>query len=322
MNSGHKLPPPAPAPPTTAKRVDLHCHSDASNKAAEVLLNAISCPECYSDPLDVHAQAKRRGMDFVTITDHDTIDGVELLRAKKDDVLVGEEVTCWFPEDDCKFHLLVYGIDAQQHAELQSRAENVYHVAEYIESQRIAHSVAHPIYRQNDKLERWHVERLILLFKGFECLNGAHSPLHREAFEPVLDRLTADGIRLLSETHALGARWPEPWVKARTGGSDDHGLLNIGRTWTEFPAEVQSVGQILDCLRSGMCKPGGEAGSSAKLAHTFYGIAVRYYSRYIMQPGATPNFTTSLLQTIVGEKPMPSRAAIARSVVRSKVKKI
>src|SRR4051812_12568684 len=310
---------PAPAP---AKRVDLHCHSHASNTAAEVLLNAIACPECYSDPLDVHAQAKRRGMDFVTITDHDTIDGVELLRAKRDDVLVGEEVTVWFPEDDCKFHLLVYGIDAQQHAELQSRAENVYHVAEHIESQRIAHSVAHPIYRQNDKLERWHVERLILLFKGFECLNGAHSPLHREAFEPVLDRLTPETIRRLSETHGLAPRWPEPWVKSRTGGSDDHGLLNIGRTWTEFPAEVQSPGQILDCLRSGMCKPGGEAGSSAKLAHTFYGIAVRYYSRYIMSPGATPNFTTSLLQTIVGEKPMPSRARMASAMVRSKVKKV
>ncbi|MEA2710351.1 MAG: hypothetical protein QOF78_2952, partial [Phycisphaerales bacterium] len=116
-------------------------------------------------------------------------------------------------------------------------------------------------------------------------------------------------------------RWPEPWVKARTGGSDDHGLLNVGRTWTEFPAEVQSPAQILDCLRSGMCRPGGEAGSSAKLAHTFYGIAVRYYSRYIMAPGATPNFTTSLLQTIVGEKPMPTRAQLAGAVVRSKVKK-
>src|SRR5829696_7099805 len=97
MISGSKQPA-RTATPTLAsapagKRVDLHCHSDASNKAAEVLLNAISCPECYSDPLDVHAQAKRRGMDFVTITDHDTIDGVMSLREKRDDVLVGEEVT-------------------------------------------------------------------------------------------------------------------------------------------------------------------------------------------------------------------------------------
>jgi glycosyltransferase involved in cell wall biosynthesis len=244
------------------------------------------------------------------------------LRQGREDVLVGEELTCWFPEDRCKLHLLVYGIDGAQHGELQKRAANIYDVAEYVESHRIAHAVAHPIYRQNDKLERWHVERLILLFKGFECLNGAHSPLHREAFEPVLDRLTAEQIRRLSETHGLAARWPEPWVKARTGGSDDHGLLNIGRTWTEFPAEVRTVSQLLECLRSGMSRPGGESGSSAKLAHTFYGIAVRYYGRHIMKPGAKPNPTTSLLQTIVGEKPPPSKTSVAKAAIRSRVEKI
>src|SRR5205823_3530865 len=200
---------------------------------------------------------KRRGMDFVTITDHDTIEGVLALQRVKDDVLIGEELTCWFPEDQCKLHLLVYGIDATQHEELHRQARSIYDVAEYVESRRIAHAVAHPIYRQNDKLERWHVERLILLFKGFECLNGAHSPLHREAFEPVLDRLTPETIRRLSETHGLAARWPEPWVKSRTGGSDDHGLLNVGRTWTEFPAEVRTVTQVLECLRTGMSMPGG-----------------------------------------------------------------
>src|SRR5688572_25112922 len=303
------------------RKIDLHCHSDASNRAAEVVLNAISCPECYSSPDEVYAQAKRRGMDFVTITDHDSIAGVERI-ASRQDVLVGEELTCWFPEDHCKLHVLVWGITPEDHAHLQSVAKSIYDVAEYIERRRIAHAVAHPIYRQNDKLERWHVERLILLFKGFECLNGAHSPLHREAFEPVLDRLTAEQIRRFSETHALAPRWPEPWVKARTGGSDDHGLLNIGRTWTEFPAEVQSPGQILDCLRSGMCKPGGEAGSSAKLAHTFYGIAVRYYSRHILTPHATPNFTTTLLQTIVGEKAAPTRTQIAKAEVRSRLRKV
>src|SRR4051812_24130385 len=148
------------------KRIDLHCHSDASNKTSEAMLNAIHCPESYSDPREVYEQAKRRGMDFVAITDHDTIDGV-LQIASRADVVVGEELTCWFPEDNCKMHVLVYGIDAASHAVLQSRARNIYDVAEYIEANQIAHAVAHPIYRQNDKLERWHLERLLLLFKGF-----------------------------------------------------------------------------------------------------------------------------------------------------------
>ena len=25
----------------------------------------------------------------------------------------------------------------------------------------------------------WHLERLLLMFKGFECINGAHSAVHR-----------------------------------------------------------------------------------------------------------------------------------------------
>src|SRR5690242_2395994 len=246
--------------PRNVRRADLHCHSEASNTAAEVVLNAIHCPECYSKPDAVFAQASGRGMDFVTITDHDTIDGVLRIRERAN-VIVGEELTCWFPEDQCKMHVLVYGITRDDHAHLQSVAKDIYEVARYVEERQIAHSVAHPIYRQNDRLERWHLERLLLLFKGFECLNGAHSPLHREAFEPLLEWLTKSEIEKLSARHDLKPRWPEPWIKSRTGGSDDHGLLNVGRTWTEFPPGTDTVPQLLDALREGTCRPGGESGS-------------------------------------------------------------
>src|SRR5271170_3583141 len=74
-----------------AKRADLHCHSNASNEADEAMLNAIECPESFSDPLDVYAQAKRREMDFVTITDHDSLEGVAQIAAKSDH-LFGEEL--------------------------------------------------------------------------------------------------------------------------------------------------------------------------------------------------------------------------------------
>jgi glycosyltransferase involved in cell wall biosynthesis len=309
--------------PTSSRltRIDLHCHSDASNKTSEAVLNAIHCPESYSDPREVYEQAKRRGMDFVTLTDHDTIDGA-LQISEFADVLVGEELTCWFPEDNCKLHVLVYGIDRAAHDALQSRARNVYDVADFIEQNQIAHAVAHPIYRQNDKLERWHLERLLLLFKGFECLNGAHSALHREAFEPLLERLSEEEIARLSETHDLKARWSEPWKKARVAGSDDHGLLNVGRTWTILPETAQTTNDVLQCLREGKCAPGGESGSSAKLAHTFFSVAVRYYTRHIMAPGAKANLATSILQTLAGEKPAPTKSQILKSAIKSKLNKL
>jgi glycosyltransferase involved in cell wall biosynthesis len=303
------------------KRADLHCHSRASNRAAEAALRAISCPECYSEPADVYAQARTRGMDFVTITDHDSILGVLQIQSLPR-VFTGEEVTCYFPEDGCKLHILVFGIDARQHDELQSRSRDLYQLAEYLEQNRIAHSVAHPIYRQNDMLEREHIEKMLLLFKGFECLNGSHSSLHREAFEPLLDKIDREEIGRLSLKHNIIPRWPEPWVKSRTGGSDDHGQLNIGRTWTEFPPDVQTVEQALECLRTGRTRAGGEPGSSAKLAHAFYSVAVRYYTDKILTEGRSPNLPTTLLQLLVGQRRKPTKQELLWLGVKHKARKV
>ena len=277
------------------KRVDLHCHSIASTEADEAALNAIGCPESYSEPADVHAQARSRGMDFVTITDHDSVDGVAKI-LDRPDVLPGEELTCYFPEDGCKMHVLVWGLTRDDHAALQAIAADIYDVARYVEERQLAHAVAHPVYRQNDVLERWHLERLIVLFKGFECLNGAHSAAHRDAFEPMIDSLTPETIELLARRHKLPVRWNQPWNKTRTGGSDDHALLNIGRTWTEFPADCRRVEDLLECLRTARCRPGGEAGSSIKLAHNFLGVAVRYAS-HRLQDATRPG---DMLQMLVG----------------------
>src|SRR5258705_4094983 len=269
------------------------------------MLRVLNCPESYSEPEAVYAQAKARGMNFVTITDHDTTDGVQKLIAHKD-VIVGEELSCKFPEDGCAMHVLVWGLKKNDHEELQGRATDIYRVAEYIEDRQLAHAVAHPLYRQNEKLEKWHLERLMLLFKGFECLNGAHSPLHREAFEPLLDRLDEDEITRLKEKHRLKARWPQPWIKSRTAGSDDHGLLNVGKTWTEFPPQASTVEAVLECLKTAQCRPAGETGSALKLAHTLYSVALRYYGRHLLKPGTKLDGAGGMLQAIVGERPRPT----------------
>jgi glycosyltransferase involved in cell wall biosynthesis/predicted metal-dependent phosphoesterase TrpH len=298
-------------PLKSSTRIDLHCHSRASTEADEALLAVIRCPESYSEPRQIHVQAKERGMDFVTITDHDSIAGVAEL-SDLPDVMVGEELTCYFPEDHCKMHVLVWGINQADHDMLQASAEDLYACAQYIAQKNIAHAVAHPLYRQNDKLDHWHIERLLLLFKGFECLNGAHSMRHRQAFEPLLEELDAAEIARLEEEHKLPALWPKPWIKSRTGGSDDHGLLNIGRTWTEFPREARTLEEVLDCLRDGRCRPGGEAGSSIKLAHNFYGVGIRYYTRQLARPG----LRGALLRRAVGDRPSSGRLSLASKAVR------
>ena len=176
----------------TPRRVDLHCHSEASNTAAEVVLNAIRCPECYSDP--TRSTRRRPAAGWISSRSPTTTRSTACCASPTaPNVLVGEELTCWFPEDGCKMHVLVYGITPTQH-ERSRRWRRTSTTSPRTSSDTTSRTrVAHPIYRQNDKLERWHVERLLLMFKGFECLNGAHSSLHRDAFEPLLDQLTQAG---------------------------------------------------------------------------------------------------------------------------------
>ena len=63
-------------PPVDGTRVDMHCHSTASQESKLGVQRAAGLPECATPPQEVYELAKRRGMDLVTITDHDTIAGV------------------------------------------------------------------------------------------------------------------------------------------------------------------------------------------------------------------------------------------------------
>src|SRR3954451_18945600 len=89
-------------------RADLHCHSTASEESKLGVQRALGLPECATPPEEVYTLAKRRGMDFVTITDHDTIDGV-LTIADRPDVFVSEELTAHFRGEPQAVHILAWG---------------------------------------------------------------------------------------------------------------------------------------------------------------------------------------------------------------------
>ena len=109
---------------TTTTRVDMHCHSTASQISKLGVQRALGLPECATPPEEVYALAKRRGMDFVTITDHDTIDGV-LEIADRPDVFVSEELTAHFRGEPQAVHVLCYGITPEDHSWLQANSGDV-----------------------------------------------------------------------------------------------------------------------------------------------------------------------------------------------------
>jgi len=249
-------------------RCDLHIHSRYSVRSEEWLFRRLDFPDSYSDPKQLHEQLLKRGMDHVTITDHDTIEGC-LQIAHLPRTFVSEQVTTYFPHDPCKLHILVWGISEQQHREIEAVRDNIFELQRYLQTTQIAHAVAHPLYSVNGKLEARHLEQLILLFKHFESINGLRDALLSELAHALFKQLTPENIDELANRHNLAPTHAEPWKKALVGGSDDHGGQFAASAFTETPA-ARSAEKFLKFIRSGDCKARGHGGTPLILSHGFY----------------------------------------------------
>jgi glycosyltransferase involved in cell wall biosynthesis len=258
----------------TLARVDLHVHSKYSRRPTQWVLKKLGCPESFTEPLHLYRLARKRGMTHVTITDHNSIAGA-LEIAHLPDVFVSEEVTSYFPEDQCKVHVLVYNIDEAIHEDIQSVRENVFELVPYLQRKGICHVLAHPLYSVNDRLTIDHFEKLLLLFKNFE-LNGARDAEQNHALRIILSSLTPEDMERLADKHDLAPAFPEPWRKNLTAGSDDHSSLTIAGTYTQIEG-ADTVDELLAGLESHRAEPIGRASSPQTLAHNLYGIAYQFY---------------------------------------------
>src|SRR5438132_230721 len=103
-------------------------------------------------------------MDFVTITDHDTIAGV-LESADRPDVFVSEGPTAHFRGEPQAVHVLCYGISAADHDWLQAHRDDVEACAAYMHERAIVCALAHPYYTVGAPLTASHRRRLAQLFE-------------------------------------------------------------------------------------------------------------------------------------------------------------
>jgi glycosyltransferase involved in cell wall biosynthesis len=249
-------------------KCDLHIHSRYSARSEEWLFRRLDFPDSYSDPKQLHEQLLNRSMDYVTITDHDTIEGC-LQIAHLPCTFISEQVTTCFPNDPCKLHILVWGISEEQHREIEAVRDNIFELQRYLQTTQIAHAVAHPLYSVNGKLEARHLEQLILLFKHFEGINGLRDALLSDLARTLLQQLTPEKIDELANRHNLAPTHTGPWKKIFVGGSDDHGGQFAASAFTETPA-AGSVEKFLRLIRSGQCTALGHGGTPLILSHGFY----------------------------------------------------
>ncbi len=232
-------------------RVDMHCHSTASQLSRLGVQRSLGLPECATPPEEVYELAKRRGMDFVTITDHDTIDGC-LDLADRPDCFVSEELTARFAGEPQAVHVLCYGITPGDHEWLQAHAGDLEACAAYLDENEIACALAHPFYNVAAPLTPRHRRRLAELFGVWEVRNGSRA----------------------AELNMPAAIYTETHGGTGIGGSDDHAGVDIGRTFTEVPA-VSTPEEFLRRMREGDAAAGGEQGGAAKWAHAAMALATR-----------------------------------------------
>ena len=249
-------------------KADLHIHSRYSARSEEWLFRRFDFPDSYSDPRELYAQLRTAGMDYVTLTDHDTIEGCLQISDLKD-TFISEQVTTYFPQNPCKIHVLVWGLTEGQHAEITKVRDNIFDLQQYLQTQGIAHAVAHPLYSINGKLEASHLEKLILLFQHFEGINGLRDALLSDLAQTLLVGLTPEKVEEFANRQNLAPTHPEPWQKILVGGSDDHGGKFMASAYTETP-KVRSAAAFLAQVRDGRCTAKGHGGTPLALSHGFY----------------------------------------------------
>jgi len=254
-------------------KADLHVHSPYSQVEKRILRGIISS-ESYTSPREIYRIAKKRGMDFVTITDHNCIEGA-LEIAHLPGVFIGEEVTAKFPEDGCSIHLITLDINEAQHREIQRLRDNIYELVKYLSSQDIVYFVAHPFSSVDGKLKKEHWEKMLLLFDIFEAKNGVQKEEDNLLLERILKSLSPEKIEQLVEKYNITPLSSTPWKKSMVGGSDDHGGLYIAKTYTLGGGP--SPGDFLKSIKEGRCKPGGKSGSYLTIGHSIYSTGYRFY---------------------------------------------
>jgi predicted metal-dependent phosphoesterase TrpH len=228
-------------------RCDLHVHSKYSGALTLPILSKV-VRECYSEPAAVYETALARGMDLVTLTDHDSIEGA-LQLAGRPDFFVGEEVTCELPGGR-ELHLGVFDITEDLHAAIQSRRHDAESLFAFLTEARIPFCVNH----------------LFSPLTGRREVSDFHLAL---AHAPLIEALNG---MLPAQSNEFSRRVGRAWGLAPVGGSDAHDLAGVARSYTTVP-RARNKEEFLAGLRQGLTVPAGKVGNHARLMVAVFSVA-------------------------------------------------
>ncbi|HXI12786.1 MAG TPA: PHP-associated domain-containing protein [Thermoanaerobaculia bacterium] len=268
------------------KRVDLHCHSRFS---VFKYFRRANTRDCYSPPEEVYRLAKLRGMSYVTLSDHDTIDGALYLLNKfpdMDDFFISEEVETYFPETNQRIHIGVWGLNEAQHREIQRLRPNIRELVPFMKSERLIFGVNHLF--QNYRMKNvaaTYIREMIDMFDIFEVLNGAMASVHNRVVHQLTTVVRESGRKI-----------------SMVGGSDAHTLKHVARVYTV--AKAESIPQFLESVRDGECFAWGEEMRFRDLVSDIYLLILAYYGEtrndFISKDYSSSDKTIQLVGRLAG----------------------
>ena len=220
-------------------KCDMHIHSYNSGACTSPVLRAF-CRESYSDPTEVYETLQRRGMDLITLTDHDSIDGCDLLR-RNANFFVSEEVTCTMPSGTIA-HIGVYDLNERQHIEIQRRRNDLVSLLIYLTEHRLFFSINHV----------------------FSNLTGRRAKEDFRWFNEYFPAVETRNAGIAGAANRQAVRFAARTKKIAIGGSDAHTLESAGVAFTEVRG-ARSKDEFFQGLHHGAGRVRGEAGSFARL---------------------------------------------------------
>jgi predicted metal-dependent phosphoesterase TrpH len=228
-------------------KCDLHVHTRHSGMCTVPVFKRI-CRESYSDPGEVYDTLKRRGMDVVTVTDHDSIDAAEALRHHSD-FFLSEEVTCRTSRGT-ELHVGVYDIDERDHIEIQGRRDDLPALLAYLGERELLFAINHAFSALTGTRAEADFDEFAERFPAVEILNGQ--------------------MLALANGHAEG--FATRHRKIGLAGSDSHTLAALGQTYTEVHG-ARDCREFLDGLKQGRTAAFGASGNYGKLTRAVVEIS-------------------------------------------------
>lgn len=209
------------------KKADLHLHSSYS-------YDVLNLPELA--PRALYNKAVARGMSFFTLTDHETLKGVEALRRELEaefgdhppiPVIPGIEIKVRDPLVGHTVHINVLGLDRRQMGQLARRRRSMERFLAYCREENLYHAYNHPFwFERGERADLATVSSLVRLFPVVE-LNAGRIP------------------HLNGRTLELARRFGKEVIAA----SDSH-TAQVAKAYTMAPGETPQ--EFLDNIRKGV----------------------------------------------------------------------